>query len=274
MRRYCGVGLILVSPGEVVGVKAVLSGMTIFFDPAVILWLLLLVLGGVGLARRPRWLGMILVLLAAGWWLVEVTGMPRRLLAGLEEAYVGTARREGPQVDAIVVLGGGAALSTNDFSGLDFGVAADRILTGIDLAHRRQGRMLVLGGSTNTETGSAPEPGLYRAWLKSWDLDSIPLLDLGPCRNTRDEAVRAAELADEHGWTRLLLVTSATHMRRSEGAFRAVGLEVEPVACDFIGMASMNRRISWVPQSMSFVMLQLWLREVVGYRYYRARGWA
>jgi hypothetical protein len=60
VRRYCGVGLILVSPGEVVGVKAVLSGMTIFFDPAVILWLLLLVLGGVGLARRPRWLGMIL----------------------------------------------------------------------------------------------------------------------------------------------------------------------------------------------------------------------
>ena len=247
--------------------------MTMFFDPAALLWLLLLILGGVGLARRPRWLGLILILLAAGWWMIEVTGMPRRLLAGLEEPYGGTARRDGAAVDAIVVLGGGAAISTNDFAGFEFGVAGDRILTGIDLAHRGQGRVLVLGGSPNPESGSAPEPGLYRAWLKSWNLDTIPVLDLGPCRNTRDEALRAAELAAEHGWTRLLLVTSASHMRRSEGTFRAVGLEVDPVACDFMGMAALDRRRNWVPQSMSMVMMQLWLREVVGYRYYRVRGW-
>ena len=35
--------------------------MTALFDPAVFLWLLLLLLGGVGLARRPRWLGLMLI---------------------------------------------------------------------------------------------------------------------------------------------------------------------------------------------------------------------
>jgi uncharacterized SAM-binding protein YcdF (DUF218 family) len=65
-----------------------------------------------------------------------------------------------------------------------------------------------------------PEPELYRQWLESWEFDQIRILDLGLCRNTRDEAVRTAELAEEHGWSQLLLVTSASHMKRSEAAFR------------------------------------------------------
>lgn len=247
--------------------------MTALVDPAVALWLFLACLGLVGLVRRPRWLGLLLLLFCAGWWLLEVTGTPRRLLASLEEPYRGSARRDGPPADAILVLGGGAGPSAHDFAGLDFGLAADRILTGMDLTRRGQGRVLVLGGSATTEPAVAPEAGLYRAWLESWGFDSVPILDLGPCRNTRDEAVRAAELAEEEGWTRLLLVTSASHMRRSEAAFRRVGLTVEPVGCDFMGTAHLERPPKWVPQAQSLVVLQIWLREVVGYGYYKLRGW-
>jgi uncharacterized SAM-binding protein YcdF (DUF218 family) len=172
-----------------------------------------------------------------------------------------------------VVLGGGAWLSSNDFAGLDFGLAVDRILTGMELTRRGQGKELVLGGSTTAEPVVAPELELYRQWLESWEFDQVRILDLGLCRNTRDEAVRTAELAEEHGWSQLLLVTSASHMKRSEAAFRKVGLDVEPVGCDFMGTALLDRRRNWVPQSATLVVLQIWLREVVGFRYYQLRGW-
>lgn len=247
--------------------------MTALVDPAVFLWVLLFLLGMVFLLKRPRSAGVVLILLCVGWWMFEVTGAPRRLLASLEEPYRGTAQRDGRAMDAIVVLGGGARASTNDFAGLDFNLAADRILTAMDLVRRGQGKVLVLGGSATVQPAIAPEAALYRRWLESWKFDTVPILDLGVCRNTRDEAVRAAELAEEHDWSRLLLVTSASHMRRSEAAFRKVGLDVTPVGCDFMGTALLDRRRSWVPQAQSMVLLQIWLREVVGYRYYRFRGW-
>lgn len=197
--------------------------------------------------------------------------MPGRLLASLERPYAG---KEWPdRADAIIVLGGGASWSEHEFAELDFGLAADRVLTAVELSRRGLGKVLVLGGSATVEPEMAPEPERIRRWLESWEVVRTPILDLGACRNTRDEAVRAAELAREHGWSRVLLVTSASHMKRSHAAFRVVGMDVTPVGCDFAGMAAVLRGRRWVPQSGSMVLLQLWLHEVVGMWYYRARGW-
>jgi uncharacterized SAM-binding protein YcdF (DUF218 family) len=165
------------------------------------------------------------------------------------------------------------ALSSNDFAGLDFGIATDRILTGVDLARRGLGKTLVLGGSATVKPEVAPEPGLLRHWIQSWEVAEVPMTDLGPCRNTRDEAVRAAELAKEQGWSRVLLVTSAWHMKRSEAAFHKAGLDTIPVGCDFLGTASLRTSGKWMPRSQSMILLQLWLHEIAGFWYYRLRGW-
>jgi uncharacterized SAM-binding protein YcdF (DUF218 family) len=174
----------------------------------------------------------------------------------------------------VIVLGGGASFSAHEFAELDFGLAADRVLMGAELSRRGIGKVLVLGGSATLEPEVAPEPLRLRRWLESWAVPQTPMLDLGPCRNTRDEALRAAELVRQHGWNGILLVTSASHMKRSEATFRGVGLEVVPVACDFTGTAAVERGARWVPQAQSLVLIQLWLHEVMGMWYYRARGWA
>jgi uncharacterized SAM-binding protein YcdF (DUF218 family) len=243
-------------------------------DPACILWAILLLAGLFFLVKRQRLAGVSLLTLGVAWWLIEVTAVPARLLASLEAPYLGTADREGPVLDAIIVLGGGVGVSDHEFVGLDFGMATDRILTGIDLARRGQGRVLVLGGSATRHPELAPEAGRLMRWIERWQLVDLPILDLGPCRNTRDEAVRAVELAREHDWNQVLLVTSAGHLPRAEAAFRRVGLDVVPVGCDFVGTASLDRPRRWIPQSQSLVLLQLALREVVGGYYYRWREWA
>jgi uncharacterized SAM-binding protein YcdF (DUF218 family) len=244
---------------------------TTLIDPAALLWLFLLLFGAALFAKRRRAPGAVLIAFCAAWWLMDWTATPSRLLASLEEPYIGTG--QAPAVDAIIVLGGGVALSSNDFAGLDFGIATDRILTGVDLARRGLGKTLVLGGSATLKPKVAPEPGLLRDWIVAWNLADVPLTDLGSCRNTRDEAIRAAELAREQGWSRVLLVTSAWHMKRSEAAFQKAGLDIIPVGCDFMGTAALRRSGSWMPQSQSMILLQLWLHEIVGFWYYRIRGW-
>jgi uncharacterized SAM-binding protein YcdF (DUF218 family) len=245
--------------------------MSSLIDPAALLWLFLL-LFGLGLLAKRHWrCGVLPLGLCAVWWLVEVTGTPGRLLASLEKPYLGA---EIPaEADAIIVLGGGAGLSLHEFAELDFGLAADRILMGAELSRRGIGKVLVLGGSATLKPEVAPEPRRLRRWLETWEVPRSPMLDLGPCRNTRDEALRAAELVREHGWSRVLLVTSASHMKRSERTFQVVGIDVVPVACDFTGTVAVERGSRWVPQAESLVLLQLWLHEVVGMWYYRARGW-
>lgn len=245
--------------------------MSALIDPAALLWLFLLLLGLGFLAKRRGMCGVVLLGLCAAWWLVEATATPARLLASLEAPYRGTGSPA--KADAIIVLGGGAGLSVDDFAELDFGLAADRMIMGAELARRGLGEVLVLGGSATTRPEVAPESKRIRRWLETWEVPRTPMLDLGPCRNTRDEAVRALEMAQEQGWSRVLLVTSAWHMKRSEATFRGVGLEVVPVGCDFMGTASLERGGKWVPQAQSMVMLQLWMHEVVGMWYYRLRGW-
>jgi len=248
--------------------------MSTLVDPAALLWLFLLLLGLFCIEKRQRLAGTALILLGAGWWVLEFSATPARLLAALEAPYTGKVEAGDAPFDAIVVLGGGLQASANDFAGIDFGHAADRVLTGVDLALRRRGTALVVGGSSVARAETAPEPDLVRQWIVRWGLTDVPIFALTPCRNTYDEAQRAAALAEEHRWQRILLVTSAWHLPRAHATFHRAGLGVVPIGCDFVGTATLARPGRWIPQSHSLVLLQAWLREFVGIRYYRWRGWA
>ena len=93
--------------------------------------------------------------------------------------------------------------------------------------------------------------------------------------HTRDEALRTQALAEAQGWHRIILVTSAGHMRRSEAVFRKLGLEVIPFACDFAGVAGVanSSTLKPAPSVGGFLHLEAYLHEVVGWWVYRWRGW-
>jgi uncharacterized SAM-binding protein YcdF (DUF218 family) len=247
--------------------------MSSIIDIAAWLWLSLLGVGLLLLWKRSRRGGLTLLAVGFAWWLVERTALPARLLAALEAPYLESVSFIPSSADAIVVLGGWGVAANHELLGLDFGLAADRLFTGIELARRGLAPVLVVGGAVALGDKEAPEPALVRQWIDHWDLMEQPVLGLGPSRSTRDEAMHVAVLAEARGWQQVLLVTSAWHMPRAEATFRAAGVNVVPVACDFVGTSRVNRPSKWVPQTASLYMLQLWLHEIVGFQYYRARGW-
>jgi uncharacterized SAM-binding protein YcdF (DUF218 family) len=242
-------------------------------DPLALLWLGLIGLGILFIVKQQRLSGFFTLLLSVVLWGMEVSQVPALLLAGSEQQYAGSHLNVKPREQPIVVLGGVGVASREEITGTDFESATDRLFMGLHLAREKVGTVLVLGGGMSPESGEKSDGEIQAEWVRSWKLTSMDVEALPASRNTREEATHTAALAKERKWERVILVTSAWHMKRAAATFQKAGLEVDPIACDFQGMTALNSRRYWVPQAESLVHLKLWLRETVGYAWYRVRGW-
>jgi uncharacterized SAM-binding protein YcdF (DUF218 family) len=150
----------------------------------------------------------------------------------------------------------------------------DRFVTAAELIRRGKGRALVLGGGAHgTGSERRNEGDLLQRWLAAWNISPLPVYVLDGCRTTRDEAERTRRILEEKGWRRVILVTSAAHMRRSEAVFRKLGIEVECFAGDFRALnREKPRSFSPVPTPGAMQTLTLYTHEVLGWYYYRLRG--
>jgi uncharacterized SAM-binding protein YcdF (DUF218 family) len=122
--------------------------------------------------------------------------------ATLKERFGRVALQDHDQIAGIVVLGGELA----------------RIQEATTLAARfPEAKVLLSGAGEEEETFASAEATL----AGRLQLDRRP-------KNTFENAVFSRELARARPGERWILVTSAIHMPRAMGAFRAVGFNVEP----------------------------------------------
>jgi len=246
-----------------------------FLDPIGFIWLILLLSLFCALYKKQYRLslfyaGLVLFISIAGG-----TKLPHSLLARLEKQYIVDNFDALPVCDAVVVLASGHSFNSKGVFPIEFNGAVDRIIVATELIRRRKGKVLLISGGYPPKKGLPTEEILLRQWLESWEVIDKPILELGYNKNTRDEAIHTAALSREKGWKKIILVTSAWHMRRSEAVFRKAGLEVVPVGADFIGTNAVG--IQWnfcpVPSSGVFNHLKLFMHEQIGWWYYKFRGW-
>lgn len=250
--------------------------MSALFDPISLAWLILAAICGWLFFKRKWRPALVLTAFLVAAVISQIICLPERLVASLERPYYGMRFDALPPADAVVVCGGALQPSPNDFAGADFGDLVDRVLMGVELVRQKKGRTLVLGGSSGGPDVPL-EADLEKRWLYAWGLATFPILDLGVCTNTRDEAVKALALAQQQNWKRVILVTSASHMNRAAAVFRKTGLDVIPVACDFKGSSSLALRkrgqLLFLPDANAVSHLANYMHEVIGMWYYSVRGW-
>ena len=101
------------------------------------------------------------------------------------------------------------------------------------------------------------------------------MVSLGVCADTHDEAVKTAALVKEHGWAKVLLVTSASHMPRAAGTFEKAGVSVVEVPCNYVSSLNRVGDFQWLhlPHGDAFGVFGAWFHEVIGTWVYRWRGW-
>jgi uncharacterized SAM-binding protein YcdF (DUF218 family) len=202
--------------------------------------------------------------------------VPGDLVASLERPFIVRELDKLPACDAVVVLGGACRPSKFDVGGLDLTAASDRVIMGLELIRRGKARNLVVSGAGHNVNGrKLVEADLTKRWLTTWHLPNAPIESLGACVDTHDEALRVAALRREKGWQKVLLVTSAFHMKRAQAVFRTAGVPVVCVPCDFQTDISIETEWgwAWVPRQPGFEKLTLYIHEQIGWLVYRWRGW-
>ncbi len=245
-------------------------------SPLGLVWIFLL---GVGirdsLFKRARGMAVLELGFAAILWAVGATPLPCWLLARIEQPYAMSAESP-PAADAVVMLGGTHDFTTRGLLRFNMGDGGNRVLTAIELMRTGKAPALVLGGAYYRINGvQRPDAELLEAWFRAWHLPTGRLYPLGMCADTRDEAKRTAALATERKWKRLLVVSTASHLRRAEAVFRKVGLDVVPVGCNFVGLDGLEAsgQWHWVPRLRGFSDLHRWSHEEIGWWWYRWQGW-
>jgi uncharacterized SAM-binding protein YcdF (DUF218 family) len=246
-------------------------------EPMGLLWLGLIFLTVLLRRRRQTIPFIVAVLLTLLVTILGGTDLAAWLLLRLERPWIAVKLIELPVCDAVVVLGGGAEPSRIDVGGIRLTKAADRILTGLELM--RWGRapaMVVGGGMERVDDVDKVESDLIRTRIGDWKPPlTWEIVSLGAAADTHDEALRLVPLAQQRGWKKLLLVTSANHMLRATSVYRAAGFEVVPAPCNFLvaGNAKPPGFGIGIPGSAGFERFSTWLHETVGWEMYRRRGW-
>lgn len=158
------------------------------------------------------------------------------LLGSLEDDYAPALVDSYPVVDAIVVLGGMTSPPLPPRLQVEVGDAFDRLLHGMRLLRAGRAPTLVLcGGVISYLVGSElSEADRLAALAKEYGIAPERLLLEDQSRNTYENGLFTARRLHERGWQRILLVTSASHMRRSVGVFERQGLEVIAAPTDFV----------------------------------------
>jgi len=205
---------------------------------------------GKGWARRLACIG------AIALYLLSVEPVKDALLYPLEKSYGVPDKITG---DVIVVLGGGTYNS-----GYLKASSYKRLVTGYIL-HRQTGMPLILSGGSATKNVSEAEV-MRRLLFEMGVKERYVFVDVRS-RDTAENALYVKEICEKLGCKRIVLITSAFHMRRAVRVFKKAGLDVLPYPTDHRFEGSYNL-YSLFPKYSVFSDSSTAVREYLGILFY------
>lgn len=214
----------------------------------------------------------VLMFLGFAWlYLASTNWLGGKLMRALEAPYPPVAMDTLPRADAIVLLGGGVRARVNDHSLGNLNRWADRILYSAVLYQEGKAPRIVAsgGGKENGDT----EAGLMRDILAVMGVPADAVVLENKSLTTHDNARYTAPLLRENGWDKVLLVTSAFHMRRAVASFRAEGIDVIAAPTDHQTGPVVPALGDWLPSHTGLNLTTYALHEWLGYHVYAWRGW-
>ena len=174
--------------------------------------------------------------------------------------------------DGIVVLSNGRHLPPGNTKIIEW-YDPDRFITGINLYKANKSNRLIFTGGINPLNSDLPPEG--EIYIKEAIAMGIPKTDLFttyPVNNTFQEAKAIKKLLDDElplNQKKIILVTSAYHMKRAKKVFENEGISVQPYPVDFkvrnkSFFSSLRNPLKWVPSSTYLDKSSKAIREISG----------
>lgn len=234
--------------------------------------LLLCLLALMLLWRSRRRSPLALLGVGLGWLYLCSTAFFADFLMGLlERDYPARAMSAVRPADAIVLLGGGTRGYAHMATLADLNQHGDRLVHAAALYQAGKAPLVLVSGGALRDSPS--EAVQMRDLLRVMGVPPRAVLLEEQSLDTYQNALFSAQLLHERGLRRILLVTSAFHMRRAAAVFRAQGLEVEAAPTDFKRLVGEGVVPGWLPGTGNLSRASHALHELAGYGYYRYRGW-
>ena len=130
----------------------------------------------------------------------------------------------------IIVLGGwqGNGASFMSAKTPPIGSAGDRLIAGLILAKQYPDAKLYFPGGLQLDPNAPSEDDITRAVMAGLNLPASRFIVEGESRNTAENASYVRAMIDDLTRDQVVLITSASHMPRAIGSFRAEG--INPIA--------------------------------------------
>ena len=173
--------------------------------------------------------------------------------------------------DGIVVLSGGRHLPPGNSKIIEWH-DPDRFIAGINLYKKnKSNRLIFTGGIVPFTSDLPPEGNIYIEEAISMGIPKNDLFTTDPVNNTLQEAKAIKKLLDNELpliQKRIILVTSAFHMKRAKKIFESEGISVQPYPVDFSSnvsfYSSLRNPLIWMFSSSSLNKSSSAIREIIG----------
>ena len=236
-----------------------------------VIGLVMVVASGLCLWRNWRKAGFGLLIGSVAWlWLWSTPMMYRWLGGALESEWPVVKAEDAPTADAIVLLGGGMGSNTNVYPYAEMWNGADRVWHAARLYKAGKAPVVIPTGAGERES-TLP-------LLLDFGVPESAVVIEDKARNTEENAKFVERILEprntQNTRKRVLLVTSAWHMRRSVLMYKryAPSLEIIPAAADYEATVVTGRpfliKDIW-PDAFMLSANSYLLKEQLGYWGYR-----
>ena len=147
----------------------------------------------------------------------------------------------------------------------------DRFFAGLGLYNSGKADKIIFTGGVNPLASDLPPEGnIYIKKAISFGIPAKDLFTTYPVLNTYEEAKAVREILDTNSLNqnKIILVTSAFHMKRAKKVFEREGIKVISFPVDFKGkknfISNFKNISNYIPSSKSLNMSSLAIREIIG----------
>ena len=195
----------------------------------------------------------------------------KQLTSYLERDYKPVQASNMDKADAIIVLSGMLkVVNTSNGYKYEFNKSVDRFLSGIELYRENKANLIVFTRGTYPWSLGKPEGEYLKELAISFGIPEGNIILTENVENTYQEAKSVKKLFPEKK-SKLILVTTASHMPRASKVFQTLDLNIIEYPVDFRNTSSNFTIMNLIPSAGALSETSYFLREMIGRTYYKIK---
>ncbi|WP_291255940.1 YdcF family protein [Fusobacterium sp.] len=232
--------------------------------------ILLLIIGVGNIFNRRKKSGLVLIIISVILYCASTDWIIDKKIYKLESSYPVVSEEELSKGEAYILLGGGIITTTVE-GNIPGVLATTRILKTAEY-YRKYPKKIYISGGTPLQNQES-ESSVYARELKELGVKEEDIIIEESSKNTNENALLIKEKLEQDGVKNVILITSATHIKRSMFIFQKKldGVNIYPAPCNFLASQEKENNFYYIPKYYNFLKFQLWLWETVGNTYYKIR---